>query len=194
MSGFNSANGSMVLSAAAMSALAVSSFAREITGFSVDAENMTATVVLGEAAADGETNAVYYVWSADGQDKGDGIASWPNVLKLGIVDETDEARTFALAEEARAVRADGVDVRFDPDEMDADFVAAVKSEGLSFHVWTLDELPLVLRAFAVGADTVTTNRAKQMYDEYCALYAPEPEARDEFSDRVQDGAAFPVSR
>lgn len=100
----------------------------------------------------------------------------------------------ALAEEARAVRADGVDVRFDPDEMDADFVAAVKSEGLSFHVWTLDELPLVLRAFAVGADTVTTNRAKQMYDEYCALYAPEPEARDEFSDRVQDGAAFPVFR
>jgi hypothetical protein len=61
-------------------------------------------------------------------------------------------------------------------------------------VWTLDELPLVLRAFAVGADTVTTNCAKQMYDEYCALYAPQAEERDEFSDRIQDGAAFPVFR
>ena len=100
----------------------------------------------------------------------------------------------SLAQAAREARADGVDVRFDANVVTEEFVAAVKAEGLSFHVWTLDELPLVLRAFAVGADTVTTNCAKQMYDEYCALYAPQAEERDEFSDRIQDGAAFPVFR
>ena len=98
----------------------------------------------------------------------------------------------SLAQAAGEARADGVDVRFDANVVTEEFVAAVKAEGLSFHVWTLDELTLVLRAFAVGADTVTTNCAKQMYDEYCALYAPQAEERDEFSDRIQDGAAFPV--
>ena len=98
----------------------------------------------------------------------------------------------SLAQAAGEARADGVDVRFDANVVTEEFVAAVKAEGLSFHVWTVDDLPLVLRAFAVGADTVTTNCAKQMYDEYCALYAPQAEERDEFSDRIQDGAAFPV--
>ena len=103
-----------------------------------------------------------------------------------------ESTPQSLVQAAREARADGVDVRFDPNVVNEEFVAAVKAEGLSFHVWTLDELTLVLRAFAVGADTVTTNCAKQMYDEYCALYAPQAEERDEFSDRIQDGAAFPV--
>ena len=103
-----------------------------------------------------------------------------------------ESTPQSLVQTAREARADGVDVRFDPNVVNEEFVAAVKAEGLSFHVWTLDELTLVLRAFAVGADTVTTNCAKQMYDEYCALYAPQAEERDEFSDRIQDGAAFPV--
>ena len=103
-----------------------------------------------------------------------------------------ESTPQSLVQAAREARADGVDVWFDPNVVNEEFVAAVKAEGLSFHVWTLDELTLVLRAFAVGADTVTTNCAKQMYDEYCALYAPQAEERDEFSDRIQDGAAFPV--
>ena len=88
-----------VIAVAAVSALAVSAFARETTGLSVDAENSTVTVVLGEAAAGGETNAVYYAWSVDGQDKGDDISNWPNVVRLGIVDETDAERTFSLADE-----------------------------------------------------------------------------------------------
>ena len=91
-----------VIAVAAVSALAVSAFARETTGLSVDAENSTVTVVLGEAAAGGETNAVYYAWSVDGQDKGDDISNWPNVVRLGIVDETDAERTFSLAESPTA--------------------------------------------------------------------------------------------
>ena len=57
-------------------------------------------------------------------------------------------------------------MRFDPDVVDESFVAAVKQAGLSFHVWTVDDLHLALRAFAVGADTVTTNCAKKLLDEY----------------------------
>ena len=93
---------------------------------------------------------------------------------------------------AREAAADGVDMQFDPDVVDEAFVAAVKKEGLSFHVWTVDDLPHTLRAFAVGADTVTTNCAKDLLDEYAMLFAPEPDGRDEFSGRSVDGAAYPM--
>ena len=93
---------------------------------------------------------------------------------------------------ARAAAADGVDMQFDPDVVNEAFVAAVKKAGLSFHVWTVDDLSHALRAFAVGADTVTTNCAKDLVDEYAMLFAPEPDNRDEFSERTVDGAAFPT--
>ncbi len=93
---------------------------------------------------------------------------------------------------AREAAADGVDMNFNPDVVDEAFVAAVKKEGFSFHVWTVDDLPQALRAFAVGAETVTTNCAKDLLDEYTMLFAPEPDTRDVFSDRIIDGAAFPL--
>ena len=107
-----------------------------------------------------------------------------------------ENRRALSAEEvvagAREAHADGVDMKFDQNVVTEEFVAAVKGEGLSFHVWTIDELPIVMRAFAVGADTVTTNCAKQMYDEYCMLFAQEEASSSEFDDRLPDAAAFPV--
>lgn len=93
---------------------------------------------------------------------------------------------------ARAARADGVDMQFNPDVVTEAFVAEVKGAGFSFHVWTVDTLPEALRAFAVGAETVTTNCAKELYDEYALLFAPQQEARDPFADRAYDGAAFPM--
>ncbi|MBO4710146.1 MAG: glycerophosphodiester phosphodiesterase [Kiritimatiellae bacterium] len=93
---------------------------------------------------------------------------------------------------AREAAADGVDMYFNPEIVDEAFVAAVKKAGFSFHVWTVDDLSRALRAFAVGADTVTTNCAKELYDEYAALFAAEPEKSDEFSERTVDGAAFPT--
>ena len=107
-----------------------------------------------------------------------------------------ESRRPITAEEvvagAREAAADGVDMQFDPDVVDEALVAAVKNAGFSFHVWTVDNLSHTLRAFAVGADTVTTNCAKDLLDEYAMLFAPEPDDRDEFSERTIDGAAFPA--
>ena len=110
----------------------------------------------------------------------------------------NESRRAVVAEEvvagAREAAADGVDMHFDPDVVDEAFVSTVKNAGYSFHVWTIDDLSHALRAFAVGADTVTTNCAKEMLDEYGMLFAPEPDNRDTFSDRILDGAAFPLVR
>jgi len=95
---------------------------------------------------------------------------------------------------ARAAQADGVDMKFDPDLVTEAFVSEVKGAGLSFHVWTVNDLALALRAFAVGADTVTTDCAKRLYDEYRALFEHETPERDPFADRIRDGAAFPTLR
>ena len=66
----------------------------------------------------------------------------------------------------RETCADGVDIRFDPAVHDAAFVNRIKDEGYEFHVWTIDDLATARKAFAVGADTVTTNCAKKLLDEY----------------------------
>ena len=91
------------------------------------------------------------------------------LLLVSRVGQGDARRPITVQEAidgARAARADGIDIVFDQKVVDAEFVAGVKKAGLSFHVWTLDDLPNTLRAFALGADTVTTNRAKYLYDEY----------------------------
>ena len=62
--------------------------------------------------------------------------------------------------------ADGVDVRFDPDVITEEFVKAVKAAGFEVHVWTIDDLERAKLAFARGAQTVTTNCAKKLLDEY----------------------------
>ena len=43
---------------------------------------------------------------------------------------------------------------------------AVKDAGFSFHVWTIDHLDRAKQAFAAGADTLTTNRAKFILESY----------------------------
>ena len=117
---------------------------------------------------------------------------WLAGVRVGNGDAARAVAAEEIVAGAREARADGVDLQFDPDVIDKAFVSAVKKEGLSFHVWTIDTLPEALRAFAVGADTVTTNRAKELYEEYCLLYAPPPETPDPFADRTIDGAAFPM--
>jgi glycerophosphoryl diester phosphodiesterase len=66
----------------------------------------------------------------------------------------------------RRLGVDGVDIRFDPSVIDAEYVNKVKAAGFSFHVWTIDDLETAKKAFAVGADTLTTNRAKGLLEEY----------------------------
>jgi glycerophosphoryl diester phosphodiesterase len=66
----------------------------------------------------------------------------------------------------RRLGVDGVDIGFDPSIIDAEYVNKVKAAGFSFHVWTIDDIKTAKNAFAVGADTLTTNRAKGLLEEY----------------------------
>ena len=66
----------------------------------------------------------------------------------------------------RETGADGVDCHFNPEIITADFVKRIRDEGYEFHAWTIDDLDKTLKAFANGAQTVTTNCAKKQLDEY----------------------------
>ena len=71
-----------------------------------------------------------------------------------------------LIDKLRELGVDGVDIHFHEEEHDAAYVKPVKDAGFSFHVWTVDDLEKAKKAFAAGADTLTTNCAKKLLDEY----------------------------
>lgn len=71
-----------------------------------------------------------------------------------------------LLAKLKEIGADGLDIQFDPALHDAAFVKRFHDAGYSFHVWTVDDLSLAKKAFAAGADTLTTNCAKKIRDEY----------------------------
>lgn len=62
--------------------------------------------------------------------------------------------------------ADGVDVKYKPEIVTAELVKAVRDAGYEFHVWTVDDLSDTLEAFRRGIQTVTTNCANKLLDEY----------------------------
>ena len=64
--------------------------------------------------------------------------------------------------------ADGVDLRFIASVTTPEYMKAIKDAGLELHVWTIDDLPNAVEAFKRGAQTVTTNCAKKLLDEYSA--------------------------
>ena len=81
----------------------------------------------------------------------------------------DYANTWTaeeIIEKLRAIGADGVDIYFASEVHDAAFVKKIHDAGFSFHVWTIDDLEKAKKAFAVGADTLTTNCAKKILDGY----------------------------
>ncbi|MBO5940051.1 MAG: hypothetical protein J6R18_02500 [Kiritimatiellae bacterium] len=61
---------------------------------------------------------------------------------------------------------DGVDMRFNPQTVDAQFIKKIHDAGFMFHVWTIDNLKNAELAFERGAETVTTNRAKGLLEEF----------------------------
>ena len=73
-----------------------------------------------------------------------------------------------IIEILKKLGVDGVDIRFTSEIIDAAFVKKVKDAGFSFHAWTIDNLKTAETAFSRGVDTVTTNCAKKMFDEYTA--------------------------
>ena len=63
---------------------------------------------------------------------------------------------------------DGVDQHFVPDVVTADYIAEIRAAGFEYHSWTIDALDTACLAFSRGAQTVTTNCAKKLLDEYHA--------------------------
>ena len=98
---------------------------------------------------------------------------WLTTSRKGVKwDGKDRERPVHSAEDViarlRACGADGVDIHFDPTVVDAAYVKKVHDAGFSFHVWTVDNLERAKQAFAVGADSLTTNCAKKILDGYLA--------------------------
>lgn len=69
----------------------------------------------------------------------------------------DAARIVSVL---RGLGVDGVDYRFVPETVTAEFIGDIKKAGFEFHVWTIDSPDIAAEAFRRGAQTVTTNRAK----------------------------------
>ena len=88
-----------------------------------------------------------------------------------------KATPEGIVDTLRRIGADGVDCHFDPEVVTADFIARVRAAGYEFHAWTIDDLSRAMMAFDRGAQTVTTNCAKKLLDEYLALGEREGEER-----------------
>ena len=63
---------------------------------------------------------------------------------------------------------DGVDQEFNPEIVTADYIAAIRQAGFSYHVWTINSLDVALQAFTRGAQTVTTDCAQRLRAEFDA--------------------------
>jgi len=80
----------------------------------------------------------------------------------------DGKRTVHAASEVlaklREIGVDGVDISYDQRIVDAAYVRQFHDAGFAFHVWTVDDPARAKAAFASGAETVTTNRAKFIWE------------------------------
>ena len=66
----------------------------------------------------------------------------------------------SIIETLRASGATGVDMKYIPSVVTAEYIAKVRSAGFEFHVWTIDDPATAAEALGRGAMTVTTNRAR----------------------------------
>ena len=73
-----------------------------------------------------------------------------------------------IIEILKRLGVDGVDMGFKADDVTAAFIKTIKDAGFEFHTWTIDNLERAKLAFSRGAQTVTTNRAKGLLEEYNA--------------------------
>ena len=84
-----------------------------------------------------------------------------------------DKRTPVTAEEILAAlketNAHGVDMHFDPKVVTAEMIKKVRDAGYEFHVWTVDKVELSLLATSRGAQSVTTNCAKEQADAIKAM-------------------------
>ncbi len=62
--------------------------------------------------------------------------------------------------------ADGVNICYDGKSHDAAFIRKIHDAGFAFHVWTIDDPRKASEAFSRGVDTLTTNRAQFILDQF----------------------------
>ena len=93
-------------------------------------------------------------------------AYWLTGAKRGWKKDARPITVDYVLAKLKETGADGVDCQFNPDVITAEFVKAVRDAGYEFHMWTIDDLENAKLAFSRGAQTVTTNCAKKLLDEY----------------------------
>lgn len=64
--------------------------------------------------------------------------------------------------------ANGVDIHFNEKYQDKAFFDKIKAAGYETHVWTVNKYDRAKKAFELGAQTVTTDCAKELYDKHQA--------------------------
>lgn len=74
-----------------------------------------------------------------------------------------------LLKKVQGTPIDGVDVQYNPENLTKEFIHTLREAGFEVHVWTVDRLEDALQAFERGAQTVTTNCAQKLWEEYQAL-------------------------
>lgn len=93
---------------------------------------------------------------------------WLSGARKGWKSDSPAITTADVIKALKETCADGVDIHFDPSIITADFIKTVKDAGYEFHVWTINDLARAELAFSRGAETVTTDCAKKLLDEYVA--------------------------
>jgi len=63
---------------------------------------------------------------------------------------------------AKAINADGVDVRAHLVPVNEQFATACRQAGLSLHAWTVDDPKVAIRLAELGFDSITTNRPGEL--------------------------------
>ncbi len=109
------------------------------------------------------------------------------VYLLSVARKTDGGKRTGISareviEAVKSCGADGVDIQFNASIHTSEFISEVKSAGLEFHVWTVDDPVKTLLAFCRGVDTVTTNCAKRQLEAIGGLY---------FDIAAREGEALP---
>ena len=93
---------------------------------------------------------------------------WLTGCRTGRGKDAPAVAPEAIIAKLRELGVDGVDCQFSPDVVTADFIRTIRDAGFEFHAWTIDRLDVAMKAFDRGAQTVTTNCAKKLLDEYLA--------------------------
>lgn len=67
--------------------------------------------------------------------------------------------------------SDGVDIQYSSSLVTKEFISKIREAGYELHVWTVNKTDVAAEAFSRGAMTLTTDRAKGIYEDWKKLQA-----------------------